>query len=34
MTKLDAALLNLEGALNYTVDSHVRTLINIAQADH
>ena len=31
MTKLDAALLKLEGALDYTVDPHVRTLIDIAQ---
>jgi hypothetical protein len=31
MTKLDAALLKLEGALDYTVDPRVRTLIDIAQ---
>ena len=31
MTKLDAALLELEGALDYTVDPHVRSLIDIAQ---
>jgi hypothetical protein len=31
MTKLDAALLKLEGALDYTVDPHVRALIDIAQ---
>ncbi|HXT67434.1 MAG TPA: hypothetical protein VN657_11650 [Nitrospiraceae bacterium] len=31
MTKLDAALLKLEGALDYTVDPQVRTLIDIAQ---
>lgn len=31
MTKLDAALLKLEGALDYTVDSHIRTLIDVAQ---
>ena len=31
MTKLDAALLKLEGALDYTVDPHVRSLIDIAQ---
>ena len=31
MTKLDAALLKLEGALDYTVDPHVRTLIDVAQ---
>jgi hypothetical protein len=30
MTKLDAALLKLEGALDYTVDPQVRTLIDIA----
>jgi hypothetical protein len=31
MTKLDAALLKLEGALDYTIDPQVRTLIDIAQ---
>ena len=31
MTKLDAALLKLEGALDYTIDSRVRTLIDVAQ---
>jgi len=31
MTKLDAALLKLEGALDYTVDPRVRTMIDIAQ---
>ena len=31
MTKLDAALLKLEGALDYTVDPQVRTMIDIAQ---
>jgi hypothetical protein len=31
MTKLDAALLKLEGALDYTVDPRVRTLIDVAQ---
>ena len=31
MTKLDAALLKLEGALDYTVDPHVRSLIDDAQ---
>ena len=31
MTKLDAALLKLEGALDYTVDPQVRMLIDIAQ---
>ena len=31
MTKLDAALLKLEGALDYTTDPQVRTLIDIAQ---
>ena len=31
MTKLDAALLKLEGALDYTVEPQVRTLIDIAQ---
>lgn len=31
MTKLDAALLKLEGALDYTIDPRVRTLIDIAQ---
>ena len=31
MTKLDAALLKLEGALDYTVDPHVRAWIDIAQ---
>lgn len=31
MTKLDAALLKLEGALDQTVDPRVRTLIDIAQ---
>ena len=31
MTKLEAALLKLEGALDYTVDPHVRALIDIAQ---
>ncbi len=31
MTKLDAALLKLEGALDYTVDPHVRSLIDVAQ---
>jgi hypothetical protein len=31
MTKLDAALLKLEGALDYTVDPDVRILIDIAQ---
>jgi hypothetical protein len=31
MTKLDAALLKLEGALDYTVDPQARTLIDIAQ---
>ncbi len=31
MTKLDAALLKLEGALDYTIDPHVRALIDIAQ---
>jgi hypothetical protein len=31
MTKLDAALLKLEGALDQTVDPRVRTLIDVAQ---
>ncbi len=31
MTKLDAALLKLEGALDYTIDPRVRTLIDDAQ---
>ena len=31
MTKLDAALLKLEGALDYTVDPRVRALIVVAQ---
>ena len=31
MTKLDVALLKLEGALDYTVDPRVRTLIDVAQ---
>jgi hypothetical protein len=31
MTKLDAALLKLEGALDYTIDPRVRTLIDVAQ---
>lgn len=31
MTKLDAALLKLEGALDYTIDPQVRTLIDVAQ---
>ena len=31
MTKLDAALLKLEGALDYTADPQVRTLIDEAQ---
>jgi hypothetical protein len=31
MTKLDAALLKLEGALDETVDPRVRTLIDDAQ---
>ena len=31
MFKLDAALLKLEGALDYTVDPHVRMWIDIAQ---
>ena len=31
MTKLDAALLKLEGALDQTVDPQVRTLIDVAQ---
>jgi len=31
MTKLDATLLKLEGALDYTVDPRVRTLIDDAQ---
>jgi hypothetical protein len=31
MTKLDAALLKLEGALDYTSDPRVRTLIDVAQ---
>ena len=31
MTKLDAALLKLEGALDYTIDPEVRTLIDVAQ---
>src|SRR5687767_3251180 len=31
MTKLDAALLKLEGALDYTTDPRVRTLIDVAQ---
>ena len=31
MTKLEAALLKLEGALDYTVDPHVHSLIDIAQ---
>ena len=31
MTKLDAALLKLEGALDYTADPRVRTLIDVAQ---
>ena len=31
MSKLDAALLKLEGALDYTVDPHVRALVDIAQ---
>ena len=31
MTKLEAALLKLEGALDYTVDPQVRALIDIAQ---
>jgi hypothetical protein len=33
MTKLDAALLKLEGALNETADPKVRTLIDEAQQD-
>ena len=31
MTKLDVALLKLEGALDYTVDPQVRSWIDIAQ---
>ena len=31
MTQLEAALLKLEGALDYTVDPHVRALIDITQ---
>jgi hypothetical protein len=31
MTQLDAALLKLEGALDYTIDPRVRTLIDVAQ---
>ena len=31
MGKLDAALLKLEGALDYTIDPRVRTLIDVAQ---
>lgn len=31
MTKLDAALLKPEGALDYTIDPRVRTLIDVAQ---
>lgn len=31
MTKLDAALLKLEGALDYTIDPRVHTLIDVAQ---
>ena len=31
MTKLDAALLKLEGALDYSSDPQVRTLIDVAQ---
>jgi hypothetical protein len=31
MTKLDAALLKLEGALDQTIDPRVRTLIDVAQ---
>jgi hypothetical protein len=31
MTKLDAALLKLEGALDQTTDPRVRTLIDVAQ---
>ena len=31
MTKLDVALLKLEGALDYTTDPRVRTLIDVAQ---
>ena len=34
MTKLEAALLKLEGALDYTVDLHVRALIDIRAAGH
>jgi hypothetical protein len=31
MSKLDAALLKLEGALDQTIDPRVRTLIDVAQ---
>ena len=31
MTKLDAALLKLEGALDQTIDPRVRSLIDVAQ---
>ena len=31
MTKLDAALLKLEGALDYTTDPRIRSLIDVAQ---
>ena len=31
MTKLDAALLKMEGALDYTTDPQVRSLIDVAQ---
>ncbi|MEO7862330.1 MAG: hypothetical protein ABIU05_18235 [Nitrospirales bacterium] len=31
MTKLDAALLKLEGALDQTIDPRVRALIDVAQ---
>jgi hypothetical protein len=31
ITKLDAALLKLEGALDYTTDPQVRALIDVAQ---
>ena len=31
MTKLDVALLKLEGALDQTIDPRVRTLIDVAQ---
>ena len=31
MTKLDAALLKLEGALDHTADPRVRTMVDVAQ---